>query len=570
LSIALLPLPLECAQAPHATPPGIQFVWPRQGLPICTAPGDQREPDINESHIVVWEDFRSGERDIYAQSIWWTGTLGWSNYWPQGTPVCTAAGSQLSPVITSDYAGGAVIAWIDTRNGQSGDVYAQRVLSSGFIAPNRPTDGIAVSVGGGPKVGARIAGDEAGGGYIAWMDGRNQALGQHMAVYIQRMMNDGTLADYWPANGMRVSTSSSNQANVAIIPDAANGAILAWEVWQPGTGSDIYAARFTPSGTLAPGWPDSGLAVCAAPGNQTSPTMISDGAGGALVAWMDYRGGDEPKIYVQHVTASEGVAVGWDPNGIAVSDSPGSQSAPVVVSDGSGGALIALWGYFPLSGSSVALAQSITSAGLIATGWPSVGLALGRATHGKVYPRIVSDGGGGAIVAWNDSSVTEGSQVMAQHVTKSGAIAPGWGGSGVSLTRTPDPKFATGIASDGAGGAVVTWMDRRNGADWDVYAQEVTAGGLVGPDYCLRCGDLQTVSPNPGRGRISIQVLYPRPSSFVGVYDARGTLLRSVPLTGYAPTHVEVDISDLPSGVYFFGYPNGNGAARFAKAVLVR
>lgn len=568
LPTVLLPLTLECAQIQHASPPAIQFVWPRQGLPICTAPGDQREQAINQSHIVVWEDTRSGERDLYAQSIWRTGTLGWSN-WPQGAPVCTAAGSQLSPVITSDYAGGAVIAWIDTRDGPTGDVYAQRVLSSGFVAPNRPTDGVAISVGDRPKVGAEIAADGAGGAYIAWMDGRNQTLGQDWAVYIQRMMQDGTLSDYWPANGMRVSTSSKNEMHVAITPDTAGGVILAWEAWRPGVGSDIYAARFTSTGTLAPGWPDSGLVVCAAPGNQTGPAIISDGAGGGVVTWMDYRGGSDPRIFAQRITGAGGVAGGWGSNGVAVTDALGFHRDPVLVSDGAGGALIAWWMYFPLSNSNLALAQNISSAGSIAQGWPSVGLSLGRSTHGKVYPLIVSDGAGGAVVAWNDSSATEGSQVMAQHVTKSGAMAPGWGGSGVSLTRTPDPKFATGIASDGAGGAVVTWMDQRNGADWDVYAQEVTAGGLIGPDYCVGCGYLQTVSPNPGRGRFSIQVLYPRPGSFIGVYNARGTLLRTVPLSGYSPTHVDVDISDLPSGVYFFGYP-GQGTARFSKAVLMR
>ena len=65
--------------------------------------------------------------------------------------------------------------------------------------------------------------------------------------------------------------------------------------------------------------------------------MVSDGSGGAIIAWGDYRG-DDRDVYAQRINAS-GVPQ-WTPNGEIVSAASGSQHEPKLLSDGSGGAII--------------------------------------------------------------------------------------------------------------------------------------------------------------------------------------------------------------------------------------
>jgi len=59
-----------------------------------------------------------------------------------------------------------------------------------------------------------------------------------------------------------------------------------------------------------------GFAVCTAKGDQVMPALASDGAGGSLVVWADYRGGN------------------YDIHGAAVSDGKAEASVPLVVANG--------------------------------------------------------------------------------------------------------------------------------------------------------------------------------------------------------------------------------------------
>jgi len=89
--------------------------WPEGGLPVSIAPGSQIEPkmisDGSGGAIIVWQDTRNDEGDIYAQRVKRTGEIVWDE---DGVPVCTAPGVQgFSPLtsqsITTDGRGGAII-----------------------------------------------------------------------------------------------------------------------------------------------------------------------------------------------------------------------------------------------------------------------------------------------------------------------------------------------------------------------------------------------------------------------------------------------------------------------------
>ena len=87
-------------------------------------------------------------------------------------------------------------------------------------------------------------------------------------------------------------------------------------------------------------WPTDPLVnvpLCTATGNQYSPTSVSDGAGGAIVAWYDSRSGTYD-IYAQWISA--GGTVQWAANGVALCSATGEQQNPRIASDGAGGAIV--------------------------------------------------------------------------------------------------------------------------------------------------------------------------------------------------------------------------------------
>src|SRR6267154_453634 len=58
-------------------------------------------------------------------------------------------------------------------------------------------------------------------------------------------------------------------------------------------------------------WNANGVPVCTAANNQIWPTIVTDGAGGAIVTWADNRNSNtgiyNSDIYAQHVLASGAV-----------------------------------------------------------------------------------------------------------------------------------------------------------------------------------------------------------------------------------------------------------------------
>ena len=57
--------------------------------------------------------------------------------------------------------------------------------------------------------------------------------------------------------------------------------------------------------------------------------------------------------------------------------------------------------------------------------------------------------------------------------------APQWAANGVAVCTAGDNQFDPRLVSDGLGGAIVTWEDRRSGSSYDIYAQRVDAAGAT-------------------------------------------------------------------------------------------
>ena len=91
--------------------------------------------DGSGNAFVVWYDHRNGDSDIYAQRLDATGNRLWATDLRVNSDIGTA--SQHSPAVAVDRDGNAIVVWEDQRNGND-EIYAQRLDATG----NRlwPTD----------------------------------------------------------------------------------------------------------------------------------------------------------------------------------------------------------------------------------------------------------------------------------------------------------------------------------------------------------------------------------------------------------------------------------------------
>jgi hypothetical protein len=198
--------------------------------------------------------------------------------------------SEIPPGIgvADDGNGGAYVVW---EHRFPVEILAQHLNASG--QPTWTAGGILVT---NPWTGyqamPRVVSDGAGGVIVVWLDGRagscDESFMAECDIYGQRLDSTGALL--WGSAGMPVSTAANNQGvnGLAMVSDAAGGAIVAFSDSRADEGLTVYAQRIDPSGN--PVWPVDGVLFGQQPNANDTPVidqvkLIPDGSGGAIGAW---------------------------------------------------------------------------------------------------------------------------------------------------------------------------------------------------------------------------------------------------------------------------------------------
>jgi hypothetical protein len=518
--------------------------WQLNGTVVCDEGGSQSLPAIVTDGaggaIVVWEDWRSGDHsDIYAQRLDAGGIALWS---PSDVPICTAANLQSYPTLVSDGSGGAVIAWEDERDNWH-KIYAQRVDQSG----NRlwATDGVLVGTATGNQVWPRIATDGSGGVIVGWIDSR---VSNNLDIYVQRL---NALGDrVWISTGVAVCTAANYQIAPHLCADGNGGVLIGWMDERAGSGNDIYVQRVNDLGV--PLWTADGVALCTSAGNDQLPQVVSDGAGGAIVAW--YSLAAQVDVYAGRVDAAGSVP--WTANGVVVCNAANNQQQARLVADGAGGAIVT-WEDGRSGSSYDVYAQRLSSSGVAQ--WTPNGAAISTATNNQTEPRIVSDGAGGAIIAWDHARPND-HDIYAQWVDATGV--PQWLADGLSISNTSTAQQTQPVVTaDGYGGAIFAWQNYDYfTSETDIYALRhpvtPTTVGRTFPPLSLQ---VRPNVPNPFSASTRLDV-YLRDAAEVAVdlHDVTGRRVRHFSFfsEGQGWQQVHIDGHDaagrrLANGVYF-------------------
>lgn len=382
--------------------------WTSNGVAICTAVNSQVNPAIisdgNGGAIITWRDPRASifNNDIYAQRIDANGLVQWTT---NGVVVCSATNHQTAPVIASDSKGGAIISWIDQRNGNDADVYTQRINSLGEV--QWTANGVAINTLTFQQYVSSVIADDKGGAILCWSDGRSG----NVDIYAQRIDSSGVVK--WTSNGIAVRSGSGTQDYSSIVSDSSGGAIITWLDNFSGS-TDVYAQRIDSNGAVQ--WTGSGVAICTATDNQEVPKIATDGNHGAIITWSDLRSGTQYDLYAQRIAAN-GI-VQWTTNGTVISSASSNQTAPTITPDGSGGAIIA-WIDNRSRANDIYL-QRINAAGAVQ--WTSDGVAIATATGSQGAQQIMLNTNGEAIITWEDFRGGSTSDVYITRVSSEGAL----------------------------------------------------------------------------------------------------------------------------------------------------
>ena len=102
--------------------------------------------------------------------------------------------------------------------------------------------------------------------------------GGYNHISVTRVNNTGVKV--WPGiYGVQITAGSVNNANPTIVSDGAGGAIVAWQ--NGPSAVDVKAQRIDPDGNTL--WTANGITVAAAANNQNNVNGVSDGAGGFMM-----------------------------------------------------------------------------------------------------------------------------------------------------------------------------------------------------------------------------------------------------------------------------------------------
>jgi hypothetical protein len=400
----------------------------------------------------------------------------WSNDPAVNTIVCDAENTQSNAQTISDGAGGATIVWQDFRTTGLVAIYAQRFDASG--EPKWTQNGVLVFQAdtAQPFFFKHAITDGARGVIVCWSA---KPMGNLTGVDIFVQKIDSSGSPRWTTNGYPICFALGNQFQPSMCSNGAGGAVVAWVDGRSGSlfNFDIYAQHINAAGM--PLWqPTNGAPVCTGiNGGKGLPMLIPDTSGGAIVAWTDTRRSFWSEPYLQKLNPT-GQRM-WDTSGVSASTLGEDKQLTGITTDGAGGAIVGWQQNYSLSGYRLVVAQRVSASGTLL--WGDEGTWILDSQPRSYVPRFISDRAGGAIFVWRDvrDSMNTGEDLFAQRLNGQGMKV--WNVNGVPICRAPGLQGQVSMAHSEDGGVFIAWIDGRNGdSNYDIYAQRISLGGVTG------------------------------------------------------------------------------------------
>jgi hypothetical protein len=407
---------------------------------------DQVEPAVafgTTSFLVVWTDGRGAAgHDIFGARVSRAGEV----LDPSGIPISTARNSQFLPAVRFDGTN-FVVVWTDQRTGVN-EFFTTRISPEGTVLD---PEGVPAATRFDPSTSA--------------FDGTNFLVvsadtrsGFDSDIFGTRVTQDGTVLD---PDGILISTSANNQLEPVVAFDGTNFMI----VWKDTRGASpaIFAARVRADGTALD---DAGFPVAPGTGaQQREPAIAFDGTN-FLVAWLDFREGENAGNIVAARVTRDGTVL--DPEGVRISPPTTNNdvSGPAVAFDGTN--YFVVWRTHLLApvDTSVLFGARVTRTGTVLD---AASVPIATSAGIQRVPDVAFDGSN-YVVVWEDVRSGPTQDIFGARVSPGGIVLDA---AGVPISASPvdqefDPEIAFGRSS-----ALVVWTTFRGSPNEDVFAARV-------------------------------------------------------------------------------------------------
>ena len=410
--------------------------------------------------------------------------------WATDTQVTDLGTNEISPIVVQSSDGNDVIVWQDNRNGNS-DLYAQKIdATTGAVM--WAANGVPVTTTTGPQpYGGNIivAPDTSGGVFVSWIGRTNGTTGTG-DIWVNHLNGaDGSYT--WNTGGaaginVTIDNSAAGDDGQDILSDGSGGVYVIWRSLTPAFETGMEMTHLTSAGTLDPVWHPAGAGTyrnLIFPDKSVwdeKPQLVMASDGSIYAAFI---GG--PIVYGFRLDATGSIDANFT-GGLALTDLDGSVSNDYIILPDGGTGLIIVYRHDAGAPTWVINAK-VTHIGDdgIHT-WGDITYNLGTLTKleglilgdgdindGVGAMNAISDGFGGVIAAWTDQEYDLHGDVYAQRVNSAGATQ--WGSKLVVETDgTVTPAHRYSLASDGAGGAVLACLTSTI-----VKAQRILANGTL-------------------------------------------------------------------------------------------
>lgn len=520
---ALLPALILALAAPRVS----HAAWPLTGYPLCNVPEDLEVPVpmwtsacsqlCGATLGLYWQDGRSDHGSIYTASVSDSAP-------PDPPPVVPATLFLQRPGVQTP--GGAVsvitrcdplrqfctvgfatmFAWTDAPDGASSVVRARRF---GGLETDWGADGVIVAASDGAQHDASLIHDLHGGAILAWPD----ETAEHRQVFAQRLDSLGTRL--WGDSGVLVGSDTTVQTRPLLAPDGSGGAYVLREDLRGGVRT-LALFRLAADGTIAAGWPASGVVLGTAPQESPEP-LLRVASSGAWVVWGELStladNSTATRPYETFVDASGTVSPVLTAVGTPIATGLDGDAVADDATVGTGDDLVVTYEYTqflpePAATSTDLYASRTEVEGSHPAGWPASGVLVCGAPGVQRQGRVTGAGGGlygsRAFFAWTDERSGDG-DIYAQEIGDDGTQAPEWPAGGLLVCGVAGTQQDPVIAPNFVGGAFVVWRDGRDAITngWDLYAQTVSGDArLDAPPLAPAKLALSAPRPNPARGPV--------------------------------------------------------------------
>jgi hypothetical protein len=277
----------------------------------------------------------------------------------------------------------------------------------------------------------------------------------------------------WGADGIIIRQGHHIEWQRASYRNSDGYVLTVWSDTRVGD-RDVYGQLVSPSGQQL--WESTGKPIVRYPYRQEDPDVVAVD-GGWVVAWIDFRNDSTGDVWAQKITNTGEflwvTAVG--DSGVLVDElpfSPVNELSVRVVHDGAGGAIIA-WEDQRRDPGDI-YAQHMTSSGTRA--WASP-LAITDLDGDQIGITADGDGAGNMLVAWNDKRNLSDQNIYAAKITPSGSTP--WGANGLLVCGRAGEQGSTKICTDNQGGCYLGWQDRSEGSSNNLYVQHLNGSGQL-------------------------------------------------------------------------------------------